>query len=164
MDRLSFSRIQNFFANWLFINFNFHGIHNYFAKSICIHNLFHKFIMNSVLFRETSINSLSINSFLLEFLIRINSLIFSRTHWEFTINLGNLLWIHEKYWEFTMNSLTSREFPMNSSSFVANGIVQSTIFFLESLWIHYPRREFAINLFCMDPLQIHYKFREFTMN
>ena len=116
------------------------------------------------LFREFTMNLLSITLIHLEFIIfYANSLSFSRIHYDLTFLFAISIWIHQLFLEFRLDSLSFpridyeftiffRELTVNSLSFS-----RFTMDPLSFSPIHY---EFTINY--INPPWIHYLFRKFN--
>ena len=121
-----------------------------------------------------------------EFIIFANSLSVSRIFYKFTICLAISLWIHYLFWVTTLNSLWNHQetilkslcyhyrflnFTMNSPS-SSRFHNEFTIYFGNSLWIHYLFRLFSMNspsynkftILFAKSLWIHFLFRESTFN
>ena len=99
--------------------------------------------------------------------ITMNSISFTRMHYDFTVCFGNLLWIqffreftilfstqlwfHFLFGELTLNSLSISQICFKNASFIAN-----------KLKIH----QQIANSLCIKfrSLRIHFLFREFTIN
>ena len=92
------------------------------------------------MFRDFTMNSLSISRFYYKFTIE------SRIHYEFSFCSANSLYITLIYHEITFVFAKSLSISRNNDEF--------TIFFANSLWIHY---RFA------NSLWIQFRFRKFTI-
>ena len=114
----------------------------------------------------------------------MNSVDVSCEHFEFTIyfadslwiqyRLGEILWIHYQFHEFTINfgeffwcfanilwiHCLNRESSKNSRD--VRILFEFNWFSANKLWIHFIFREFTINLLPFS--RIHYLFREFTLD
>ena len=100
--------------------------------------------MNSLFFREFTMNPLSI----------------SRIQYEPTIYLANSLWIDYLFREYCMNLLSIRRFTMNSLSFswIHHKFI---VYFANSLGIYYIFFEFTLNQISIS--RIRYLSRENKM-
>ena len=92
-------------------------------------------------------------------------------YYEFIIYFANALWNHYLFDEFTMNSLSIREyifitwfFPRIHYEFIIFSRIfyESTICSMNSQWISYLFRDFPMNPLSVS--RIYYHFRENTMN
>ena len=127
-----------------------------FSRIHC--NCFANFLWTYCLLRDFSLNSLSFLENYFEFAMKslwndfeitfsfATSLGIHHTFREFTISFANLPWIHDLLWihyllrDFTMNSLSFREFTLNPFFHY-----EFTICFAISKWIYYIFREFTLN-------------------
>ena len=133
----------------------------------------HKFTINYLIWLwiyyllcDLIMNSLLLANVLSIFFVpktTLNSLSISGFHYELTVFLTKLLWIHYPFRKFIMNLLSLTFLDYEFTIFLLIHF-DCTIIFLIWLWKYYHEITMNSLSFPQNSLWIHYVFPEFTMN